>query len=74
MPKLFSSNWIIKVLQSKGFVYISQKGSHVKFRKSSKTALTVIIPANKKEIPFGTFKSILRQANLSEEEFKRKKK
>jgi predicted RNA binding protein YcfA (HicA-like mRNA interferase family) len=70
MPKLYSSSQIIKVLQSKGFIYISQKGSHVKFKKSGKTVLTAIIPANKKEIPFGTFKSILRQSHLSEEDFK----
>ena len=62
MAKLYSSNQIIKVLQGKGFIYISQKGSHVKFRKSDKKTLTVIIPANKKEIPYGTFKSILRQS------------
>ena len=74
MSKLYSSKRIVKVLQSKGFVYISQKGSHVKFRKPSKAVLTVIIPANRKEIPFGTFKSILRQANLSEGDFKKKGK
>ncbi|KPJ55784.1 hypothetical protein AMJ49_06375 [Parcubacteria bacterium DG_74_2] len=72
MPKLYSSSYIIKVLQSKGFVYVSQRGSHVKFRKFNKPILTVIIPANKKEIPIGTFKSILRQANLIEDDFKRK--
>ena len=74
MSKLHSSKRIVKVLQSKGFVYISQKGNHVKFRKSGKAVLTVIIPANRKEIPFGTFKSILRQANLSEGDFKKKGK
>jgi len=72
MPKLYSSSHIIKVLQNKGFVYMSQKGSHVKFRKFSKPVLTVIIPANRKEIPFGTFKSILRQANSTEDDFKKK--
>ena len=72
MPKLYSSSHIIKVLQNKGFFYVSQKGSHVKFRKFGDSILTVIIPANKKEIPFGTFKSILRQANLVEEDFKKK--
>ena len=72
MPKFYSSSQIIKVLQSKGFVYVSQKGSHVKFRKSSQPVLTVIIPANRKEIPLGTFKSILRQANLTADDFKRK--
>jgi predicted RNA binding protein YcfA (HicA-like mRNA interferase family) len=70
MPKLFSSQQIIKVLQAKGFIYISQKGSHVKFRKTGKPTLTVIVPASKKEIPFGTFKSILRQAGMAEEDFK----
>ncbi|MCL5010746.1 MAG: type II toxin-antitoxin system HicA family toxin [Patescibacteria group bacterium] len=66
MPKLFSSQQIVKALQKKGFVYISQKGSHVKLRKYGIQTLNVIVPANKKEIPMGTFKSIMRQARLSE--------
>jgi predicted RNA binding protein YcfA (HicA-like mRNA interferase family) len=72
VPKLYSSSHIIKVLQSKGFLYISQKGSHVKFRKIGKPTLTVIIPAGRKEIPLGTFKSILRQANLTIKDFNKK--
>ncbi len=68
MPKLFSSNTIVKVLEEKGFVFISQRGSHIKFfHKIHK--LTVIIPANKKEIPSGTFSSILRQSGLKREDF-----
>ncbi len=70
MSKLFSSIQIIKILQKKGFIYISQRGSHVKFRKEEKPALTVIIPANKKEIPYGTFRSILRQSRLIEKDFR----
>jgi len=73
MLKLFTSRQIIKVLEKRGFVFISQKGSHVKYRKITKNkTLTVIIPIHSKEIPIGTFKSILRQANLTEEEFKKK--
>lgn len=72
MPKLYSSTEIIKVLQKRGFVYISQKGSHAKFRKIGNPTLTVIVPAGRKEIPFGTFRSILRQANLTIEEFKKR--
>jgi len=64
MPKFYSSSQIIKVLQKKGFVYISQRGSHVKFRKFGKPTLTVIVPAGRKEIPYGTLRSILRQAHL----------
>ncbi|MCK6462664.1 MAG: type II toxin-antitoxin system HicA family toxin [Candidatus Pacebacteria bacterium] len=59
----------MKVLESKGFVFVSQRGSHIKYRKHSSSVLTVIVPANKKEIPHGTFKSILRQAQLKEEDF-----
>lgn len=70
MPKFYSSSAIIKVLQKRGFVFISQKGSHAKYRKIGSPTLTVIIPINKKEIPHGTFKSILRQAKLAEEGFK----
>jgi predicted RNA binding protein YcfA (HicA-like mRNA interferase family) len=72
MPKLYSSSEIIKVLQKKGFIYISQKGSHTKFRKTGSPTLTAIVPAGKREIPFGTFKSILRQTNLTEDDFRQK--
>jgi len=67
VPKLYSSNHIIKVLEAKGFVFISQKGSHAKYRKES---LTTIVPAGKKEIPLGTFRSILRQSELKDQDFK----
>ena len=72
MPKLYSSKDIIKVLLKQGFVYVSQKGSHTKLRKIGSPTLTVIVPADKREIPFGTFRSILRQANLVEDEFRKK--
>ncbi len=71
MPKLYSSSNIIKTLRKKGFVYVSQKGSHTKFRKTGNPTLTVIVPAGRKEIPLGTFRSILRQANLTIEEFEK---
>jgi len=72
MPKLYSSKHIVKVLQDRGFFYVSQKGSHAKFRKFGNPTLTVIVPANKKEIPFGTFRSVLRQSKLEEDNFKKK--
>jgi len=67
MPKLYSSEAIRNVLQKIGFQMISQKGSHGKFRNT--IGRTVILPMNKKEIPFGTFKSILRQAGIDLESF-----
>ncbi|MDE1925452.1 MAG: type II toxin-antitoxin system HicA family toxin [Patescibacteria group bacterium] len=70
MPRLHSSSHIISVLQKNGFSFVSQKGSHMKYRKISigKT-LTVIVPAHKKEIPQGTFRSIVRQSQLTAEDF-----
>ena len=49
MPKLLPSKSIIKVLERKGFVFISQKGSHIKYRKHESVVLTVIVLANKKK-------------------------
>jgi predicted RNA binding protein YcfA (HicA-like mRNA interferase family) len=70
MPRLHSSTHLTRVLQEHGFLYVSQKGSHVKFRKvEAETVYTVIVPANKKEVPFGTFRSIVRQSGLSTKDF-----
>jgi len=70
MPKLYSSNQTLLVLYKHGFLFISQKGSHIKLRKIIKgKVFTVIIPDNKKEIPIGTFASIVRQSDLKKEDF-----
>lgn len=72
MPKLYSSRQIIKILEKNSFFFVSQRGSHAKYRKTDKTTLTVIVPAGKKEVPHGTFRSILRQSKLEEDDFKKK--
>ena len=66
MTKLLSSQKIIKVLLNNGFIFISQRGSHQKYRKEDKT---VIVPAPRKEIPIGTLRSIIRQSGLNSNEF-----
>lgn len=71
MPKLYSSKHIAKVLLKKGFIFISRKRSHAKYRLFTEPPLTVIVPLGHREIPWGTFKSILRQASLSEKEFEK---
>ena len=71
MPKLFSSNDILIVLLKHGFIFVSQKGSHIKYRKTGSPTLTVIIPADRKQIPIGTFNSILRQSGLAKEDFEK---
>ena len=64
---------VVKILNTKGFVLISQKGSHTKFRKTGKLIKTVIVKMKKKEIPHGTFQSILLLSGLKEEDFRSKK-
>ena len=49
---------------------LSRKGSNIKMRKAGQPTLTAIIPANRREIPTGTFRSILRQSALTEADFK----
>jgi predicted RNA binding protein YcfA (HicA-like mRNA interferase family) len=66
MTKLPSSQKIIKVLLKNGFIFFSQKGSHQKYRKGVRT---VIVPAPRKEIPVGTFRSIVRQSGLDPNKF-----
>jgi predicted RNA binding protein YcfA (HicA-like mRNA interferase family) len=66
MPKLPSSKQIIGTLMNHGFVFISKKGSHSKFRKENRI---VIVPSPKKEIPIGTFVSIIRQSGLNKKDF-----
>ena len=72
MPKLYSSEQIVRTLEREGFLFVSQRGSHVKYRKSGSPTLTVIIPAGRKQIPRGTFRSILRQSGLDESAFKQR--
>ena len=67
MPKLYSSSEIESVLKKLGFLFITQKGSHAKFKH--KDGRIVILPMKKKEIPFGTFRSILKQANITQQKF-----
>lgn len=68
MPKLYTSRHIIAVLLKKGFIEIDQTGSHKKLRKDDRT---VIVPSPRKEMPHGTFASILRQSGLSKTNFEK---
>ena len=56
-------------LEAAGFVKVSSKGSHVKFAKFTDEDTWVVIVPHHTEVSIGTLRSILRQANLSIEEF-----
>lgn len=70
MPKLYSSREVIAALEREDFEFVSQRGSHVKYRSAGSPVKTVIVPAGRKEIPRGTFRSILRQSGLDEVAFR----
>ena len=61
---------IIKALQKIGYYKASQKGSHAKYRKDGNITKTVIIPMHD-EVARGTLQSILEQAGIMLEEFKK---
>lgn len=67
MPKLphVSGATIVKALEQLGFVKIRQSGSHVIMRRGSKGC---VVPMHS-EVKVGTLAGILRQADLSPDEF-----
>lgn len=71
MPKLpiLSTREVIRTLKSQGFQVISQKGSHIKMKKTSPKETRIVIIPDHPEIPAGTLKSIIRQAGMTEEGF-----
>jgi len=71
MPRPIPLKVVLKVLHQKGFIFVSQKGSHAKFKKIGTSVLIVIIKTTKKEIPHGTFMSILLKSGLDESEFRK---
>ena len=59
-----SSKDIIRRLQAEGWVLVSSKGSHHKFRKG---AQTLVVPHPKKDLPVGTARNIAHAAGWLKE-------
>lgn len=74
MPKPVLFSLIMRVLNEKGFIFVRQKGSHARYRKIGNPTRNVTIKMSQKEIPYGTFQSILLQSGLKESEFIKNKK
>ena len=66
-PPLLSGPKIVKVFQKAGYYKVAQRGSHIKIRNDQKE-ITLIIPDHK-EVDRWTLKGILKDAELSVEEF-----
>lgn len=62
---------MIKALAKVGFQVVGRKGSHVRLKKKVNGKVFVVIVPDHSELAKGTLKSILRQANMTREEFLR---
>jgi len=69
MPKPVLLSLILRVLKEKGFFFVRQKGSHARFRRTGSPTRNVTIKMTNKEIPYGTFQSILLQSGMKEDDF-----
>jgi len=68
---VISGRETVKALGKIGFTIAGRKGSHVRLkRQRDREALIVIVPMHD-ELARGTLKSILRQANLTTDDFLR---
>ena len=61
---LKSSKDIIRQLESEGWVFVSSKGSHYKYRKDGQS---LIVPHPEKDLPISTARSIARAAGWLKE-------
>jgi len=52
---------VIKALEKDGWELVSQKGSHMKYRKGSKVC---IVPNHKGDIPTGTLSNIVKSTGI----------
>ena len=64
-----SGRKVVKALAKAGFKVAGRKGSHVKLKKKVDDKVFVVIVPFRAELARGTLKSILRQANITREDF-----
>lgn len=66
-PVLISGRKLVNIFKTLGYEKVSQKGSHIKV-KNYITGSVIIIPDHK-ELDRWTLKTILKQAEISEQDF-----
>lgn len=59
---------VVEALKKAGFVLIRPSGSHAHYRKGT---LTVTVPMHSGDLRRGTLNSILRQAHMTADEFRK---
>jgi len=71
MPKLsrVSGEEAIRALEKLGFIRVRQRGSHVVLRRETSEGVTGCVVPMHKELAIGTLRGILRQAQVTPDEF-----
>lgn len=74
MPNIknLSGKEVIKILESFGFEQLRQKDSHIILTKKTSSGKIGCVVPNHKDLALGTLKGILKQANITIEEFSKK--
>jgi predicted RNA binding protein YcfA (HicA-like mRNA interferase family) len=68
LPTLTATK-VIRVLERAGFLKQTQRGSHAQYRHPARDVF-VIVPVHPGDLPRWLLKAIIRQAGLTEEEFR----
>lgn len=70
MPKIYKPKEVIAKFKKLGFIEDRQSGSHKIFYHPI-TKQRAVIPYHLKELPKGTFSSILKESKISKEDFEK---
>ncbi|MBU1000879.1 type II toxin-antitoxin system HicA family toxin [Patescibacteria group bacterium] len=70
MPKVYTPKQVLIKYKKLGFIEDRQSGSH-KILYNPETKTRVVIPFHLKDLPKGTFSSILRESKVTREEFEK---
>lgn len=71
LPRDVKAREMIKILEKSGFVETARKGSHIHYRHPDGRWTQVAV--HPKPIPIGTLRAILRQADISVEELRKRR-
>lgn len=60
-----------RILEKKGFLFVSQKGSHIKMEKRLDGGKIIVIIPSHRTIKPGTLRNILKHTGITESELKK---
>ena len=70
MPRRYSSDEIVKILESQGWSFSRQRGSHMIYTKPG-ARRHVAVPSGRRQVAPGTLSNIKSQAGFTNDEFQR---